>query len=202
MECLSLGYLCLIRHSQPEIVPGVPASEWKLSEEGRQRCKSMAKIVTAYAPDTVVTSQEPKAFETGKIIAEQLQIPVFPVENLHEHERSRIPYQGRNEFAAAVKRFFKHPDLLIFGDETAEEACIRFDSAVGKVLREYTGNSVIVAHGTVISLFAARYSHLEAFSLWSRLGMPSMLSFSLPGMGLVQIVDNVETGPCSPAIEV
>lgn len=187
-----MGYLCLIRHSQPEIVPGVPAREWKLSEEGRRRCKGLAKIVTAYTPDTVITSQEPKAFETGKIIAEQLQIPVFPAENLHEHERSRVPFQGRDEFTDTVKGFFEHPDQLIFGDETAEQASMRFDNAVQKVLREYTSNNVIVAHGTVIALFTARYTHLEAFSIWSRMGMPSMLCFSLPGMELVEVVDHVE----------
>lgn len=187
-----MRYLCLVRHAQPKILPGIPAREWQLSEEGRYRCERLAQLVRAYAPDMVLTSQEPKAFETGEILAEQLRIPVSSVENLHEHERRGVPFQSRDEFAAAVKRFFEHPEQLNFGDETAEQASIRFDEAVGKVLSEHAGNIAIVAHGTVISLFTAKYANLDGFSLWSRLGMPAMLSFSLPGIELIEIVEDVE----------
>jgi len=187
-----LKYLLLIRHSQPEIVEGVPAKEWQLSEEGRRRCESMAKIMALYVPQAVVTSREQKALETGQIIANQLDLPVSAAENLHEHERSNVPFWGRDEFVVTVKRFFDQPDQLVMGEETAEQASTRFDAAVQSVLMENSGSIAIVAHGTVMSLFAAKHTKIEAHSLWKRLGMPAMLVFSLPEIELVEIIEDVD----------
>ena len=188
-----MKYLLLVRHSQPEIVEGIPAKEWHLSEEGRHRCESMAKIMALYAPQAVVTSREQKALETGQVIAKKLNLPVSAAENLHEHERSKVPFLGRDEFVVTVKRVFDHPDQLVLGDETAEQASTRFDTAVQSVLLESSSSVAIVAHGTVMSLFAAKHTHIEAYSLWNRLGMPAMLVFSLPKMELVEIIESVDS---------
>ena len=83
------------------------------------------------------------------------------------------------------------------GQETAEQASARFDAAVQSVLLEYSDNLAIVAHGTVMSLFAAKHTDIDARSLWKRLGMPAMLVFSLPEMALVEIVENFEASPSS-----
>jgi broad specificity phosphatase PhoE len=187
-----LRYLLLIRHSQPEIIEGIPAKEWRLSEEGRRRCKSMAKMVATYVPDTVVTSREPKAFETGQIIAGRLQVPAVVVENLHEHERSKVPFLGCDEFNATVKHFFDHPDQLVLGDETADQAYDRFNVAIQGLLSSHpTTTLAIVAHGTVISLFVARQTGIDAFQLWGQLGMPALLVLSQPEMKIFDSVENV-----------
>jgi broad specificity phosphatase PhoE len=186
-----LKYLLLVRHSQPEIVEGIPAKAWRLSDEGRRRCESMAKIVASYAPQAVVTSREPKAMETGQIIAKELNLPVSDAKNLHEHERDKVPFLDRDEFVSVVKRFFDYPHQLILGDETADQASARFDAAVQSVLANNTESVAIVAHGTVMSLFAAKHTNIDVHSLWKRLGMPAMLVFSVPEMELMEIIEGV-----------
>jgi broad specificity phosphatase PhoE len=50
---------------------------------------------------------------------------------------------------------------------------------------------VIVAHGTVIALFAARHTDIDPFPLWRRLGLPSFVAFERPEYRLVAIEDTI-----------
>ena len=38
-------HLLLVRHSQPEIMLGLPARDWRLSAEGRARCQLLAEEI-------------------------------------------------------------------------------------------------------------------------------------------------------------
>ena len=67
-----MSHLILVRHSAPEIVPQVPARAWHLSAVGRARCVPLAAALAPYQPRAIITSVEPKAVETGQIVAEQL----------------------------------------------------------------------------------------------------------------------------------
>jgi hypothetical protein len=58
--------LILIKHSLPEMVPGLPANRWHLSGAGRLRCQALAEQLAPYHPDVIVASAEPKAAETAK----------------------------------------------------------------------------------------------------------------------------------------
>jgi broad specificity phosphatase PhoE len=79
---------------------------------------------------------------------------------------------------------FVHADMLVMGSETATQARERFARAVEAVLqRHMAGNVVIVARGTVITLFVAAVAGIEPFPLWQRLG--------LPGLELRAVVDSV-----------
>jgi broad specificity phosphatase PhoE len=150
---LTLRQLLLIKHSLPEFLENVPAREWHLSAEGRHRCQDLARIVAPYAPQTVVSSLELKAQETGQLLAGFLQLPFSTAENLHEHERRNTPFSGQEEFEANILRLFQNPGQRVMGEETADEAHARFAEAVRGVLEAHpTGHLAIVAHGTVISL--------------------------------------------------
>ena len=83
----------------------------------------------------------------------------------------------------------------MFGGETADVARERFARAVAQVLAaQASGNLAIVAHGTVITLLVAAHNDLEPFSFWKRLGLPSLVVLSLPGMALVEIVQEAHDG--------
>ncbi len=168
------------------------ASEWRLSEEGRRRCDALADRLAVHLPQRVVASQEPKAAETGWRVAERLGLPFEAAPDLHEHDRRGVPYLGVDEFQAAVARFFAQPSELVFGRETAEAALARFDGAVRLVLARFPGEPVVVvAHGTVISLFVARYAGVDAFDLWQRLDLPSFVALDWPSGAVIDVVESV-----------
>lgn len=179
-------YLVLVKHSLPEIVESQPAREWKLSDEGRMRAQQLAERLIPFHPEVIVSSVEPKAKETARIIAGRHNLAVQTVDGLHEHDRSNTPYLSRNEFQAAMHEFFEEPDTLVFGSETADETYARFYQAVHSVLDCHpNGTVVIVAHGTVISLFVSRLTGISDWLLWNELGLPSFLVIDMQSRELI-----------------
>jgi broad specificity phosphatase PhoE len=188
--------LILVRHSLPEMVAGVPASRWHLSAEGRRRCRALAGRLARQQPTIVVASQEPKAVETGQIVASSLGLPFETAPGLHEHERGVVRDPGNREaFQAQVAAFFERPGELVLGHETADAAHGRFARAVARVLaRHPTGNPAIVSHGTVMTLFVARSAAgkgLDPLSWWQGLGLPAFAVLSLPDLELLEVVTEV-----------
>lgn len=140
-----------VKHSVPEVLESIPAKEWKLSQDGRARAYQLAERLREYQLEVIVSSIEPKACETARIPAEHLGLEFRIVENLHEHDRSHAPYYFHAQFQAVVREFFEHPDTLVFGQQTANQALTRFRMAVDGVLKAQPGRSIaIVANGTVI----------------------------------------------------
>lgn len=169
-------YLILIRHSLPAVVEGLPAREWILSEEGRARAQRLAGRLREYRPEILVSSVEPKARQTAEIIAAELGLELSIEDGLHEHDRSGSAYLSGDGFQTAVREFFEKPDELVFGNETADQAHMRFDQAVKSILN-YPGyrTIAIVAHGSVISLLVSRLMGISGISFWRELGLPSFV---------------------------
>jgi len=173
--------LLLIRHSAPEVAPGVPAREWHLSAEGRRRCGPLAERMAAYAPRVIVSSAEPKAEETARLVGARLGVPIETAPGLHEHERDNAGYLGRDEFQAAVADLFARPDVLALGRETATRALARFSAAVeGALAAHPAGDLAIVAHGTVMTLFVAHHAGVAPYPFWRALGLPALVALRLP----------------------
>jgi broad specificity phosphatase PhoE len=180
--------LILIKHSLPEIVENVPARDWHLSDEGRRRCSLLADLVARYQPDVLITSLEPKAQETGQLLAESLQIPVSAAADLHEHERYNTPFLSPEMFKASVSALFENPGQRVMGEESADEAHARFANAVRGVVGAHAHQNIaIVAHGTVISLFAAHLAGMNPYLLWEQLGLPAIVVLSLPGYQFINM---------------
>jgi broad specificity phosphatase PhoE len=166
--------IILVKHSLPEIIQDIPAWQWHLSEVGRVRAGQLSEKLLLYQPEVLISSTEPKAIETAEVIARKTQLSVHILENLHEHERSKVAYLTKDEFENAVREFFAKPDTLVFGNETANEAYKRFSVAVFAALNAYPDKTaIIVSHGTVISLFISRLTGISASQLWNELGLPS-----------------------------
>ena len=100
--------------------------------------------------------------------------------NLHEHDRSNVPYLSHDAFQTSIRDFFQKPGELVFGKETADQAHSRFYRAVHSVLNEHRNKTVvIVTHGTVISLFVSRLTGSSDLELWKTLGLPSFIALDL-----------------------
>ncbi|MBI3943723.1 MAG: histidine phosphatase family protein [Chloroflexi bacterium] len=187
-----MSSLILVKHALPEIETEVPARDWRLSEQGRRRCRDLAARLAPYDPAVVITSDEPKAIETGEIVAARLSKPLEIVAGLHEHDRSNTPFSDKEVFETAVAGFFAHPQSLVMGKETAEEAHQRFSEALRLVREKYPGQTImVVTHGTVITLFISRLTGYAPFPLWQRLGLPAFVVLSRPDLRLEEIVEEI-----------
>ena len=188
--------LILIKHSKPEIKADVPAKLWNLSTEGRERATNLAKALARYSPQTIVSSDEPKAIQTAQIVADIHHIPHHVAQNLHEHDRSNVlANDGQAQFEAKVAAFFDQPDELVYGLETATTALSRFSQALDETISRFPVDTLaVVTHGTVITLYVAKACGIDPFPFWKSLQLPSYVVLSMPTKRLVEVVPSIEHG--------
>jgi 2,3-bisphosphoglycerate-dependent phosphoglycerate mutase len=179
--------LLLIRHAQPEVKPGIPVREWPLSAAGRAATQHLAtRLASGYSPTKLISSEEPKAHKTARILAGRLRLPLATDADLGEHRRARVPYLSQEDWHATMTRFFVQPDALVFGDETARAALDRFSAAVTRCLAHASrGDLALVTHGTVLTLFVAAHNpHADALAFWRALALPDLVALTLPDFQL------------------
>jgi broad specificity phosphatase PhoE len=192
-----MARLILVRHSTSQPDPAQSSAAWSLSQKGRERCRPLADQLAGLGLAAVFTSQELKAVETGRLLARYLKLPLAEAEGLHEQARDNEGWLGDNAaFVARMGRFFRQPDRLVFGQETAEQALNRFSGAVARLVTAQPGQNIaIVSHGTVMSLFIARQAGLDPFALWQSLTMPAYAALTVPGYQLEWLVTSLEAPP-------
>ncbi len=172
--------LVLIRHALPDIDYGKSPASWPLSASGRAASRALAADLREFGFAELVSSEEPKAAETACEIAGSLGIGWRTAPGLQEHVRDPLPYFGPDEWHELVRAFFDHPDDLIFGRETANEAKERFSRPVDDVVHSTNARSIaIVTHGTVLSLYAAARTGKPPYSIWAKLGIPDYVVLEL-----------------------
>lgn len=181
-----MSKLILIKHAAPKKDAERPSHQWQLSDDGREAARRLAGRVCAYQPDRIITSREPKAVETGQIVADACAIPLEQADGLEEHHRRSVPLMRTRDFVSAVAHFFSDPQRRVLGEETADAARARITAAIDELVGRYGNQSLaVVTHGTVLSLYAAGFLGEPPFQLWRNLGLPSLLVFELPDMKLV-----------------
>ncbi len=181
--------LVLVRHSQPQVERDVPAAKWRLGALGRRRAESMAASLRDYRANAVWCSREPKAVETAEIIGNTLGVPLRVRDGLEEHQRGNVPFfPTTQEFEQAVQAFFAQPCRLVLGTETARQASDRFAAAVAEVLEVDPADAIVVTHGTVMALYAARVADIQPVSFWRELKTPCFVEVELPKMRVGPIV--------------
>lgn len=168
--------LILVKHAMPDINPLAPPRTWRLSDPGRNAARRLGIALIDDQPIAVLTSDEPKAIETGEIIAAQLQLQAIVKPGLREHERGVLPFESPSVFDEHIRKLFLHPDAVVYGCESADAAHRRFESATRSAISSQPpGTLVIVAHGTVIALLVGRANGLDPFPIWKSLGLPSFI---------------------------
>jgi len=189
--------LILIKHASPQVVPGIPPEQWCLSESGRASSPRLAAALRPLAPSVVVASEEPKASETGELLARELSVPFHTAPNLHEHDRSNVPHLHSGEFISLMEVLFRRPSQLVLGKETASGALKRFRNALDDVVEQHGAGEravAVVSHGTVIALLLEQLGDHRGFDVWRAMKLPSFAVLRLPAWSVERVVDQLE-GP-------
>ena len=181
--------LILVRHSESKIDPLLPPQDWSLTREGRQRCQLLASKLERIHPDRIVTSEEKKAIETGKSIAEILGISCTTASGLHEHLRQGGEILNQEDWLEMISQFFKEQNQVVFGLESANQAKERFSEAICSVMGKFPKrNIVVITHGTVMSLYYQFLTGSDPFDFWCRLGLPAFYTVSWPECKVLSVV--------------
>lgn len=150
----------VITHPEVVIDPNVPVPRWPLSELGRKRMARLLDAVWLQQVTAVYSSDEQKAVDGAKILADHISLPVTELTGLEEVDRSSTGYMPREAHDHNARMLFLHPEKSIDGWERAADAQQRMVDAVSKLIEDdqTTGDLVIVTHGAVGSFLN---SHLK-----------------------------------------
>jgi broad specificity phosphatase PhoE len=164
----------LAKHAHPVVIESQPASTWVLSDEGRDGAAALGSSLRSLVT-RVISSTEPKAAETATIAASVIGIETDGAfDGFREHLRESAGYLGADEFDAAIRAVFNAPDEPVFADKTADETGAEATERFARTLDDVvTDGTLVVAHGTVISLWCAAHCGVDGHALWKRLGLPS-----------------------------
>lgn len=161
--------LILVRHGRPAIDPEAPPITWPLCPDGRDAVARLAERLAPYAPAAVVSSPEPKAWQTAEIIAARLGLAVERDEGLHEHKRPALAFGAEDAFRARIAEVFADPSRPAPGGESVQQACARMAAC----LAAHPGRPLLaVTHGTVMSEYLGQALGLDAHDLWRSLHTP------------------------------
>jgi broad specificity phosphatase PhoE len=190
----SAPLLLLVKHAQPVLDAARPPRDWDLAGEGEDQAERLADALRQYLPFQIVSSPELKARRTTDIVAARLGITTTTAEDLRELDRPVLPILSRGGHEAMNARVFEDFDRPVIGRESAAAALHRFDVAVRqRVGPPIEHNVVVIAHGTVISLFVASANpSIDAFALWKRLRCPSYVILDQASLALREVVDDVQ----------
>jgi broad specificity phosphatase PhoE len=195
MEGGMMRQVILVKHASPMVVPGKSSDQWPLSSAGKEAAGRLVDKLTGYGATAVVSSTEPKAAETARIVAEGLDLPAETYAGLHEHERRTVPHLKTSDFLSLMAQVFRRKEEVVLGEESAAAALTRFRKALeGVCARHAEGNLIIVAHGTVIALFLEVIGGVEGYKVWREMGLPSYAVVETPEWRVMEIVAKVEEG--------
>ncbi len=135
----------------------------------------------------VVTSHEPKAVGTGRVLASALRVPSATAPDLEEHHRGNRRIMEQAEWQRTLKRFFAAPGVQLFGTETGDEARRRFEKGVRAAMAARPGKRLaIVSHATVMTLLLAGPNGLDPYELWRSVQMPEAFVVRSEDMRLIE----------------
>ncbi len=182
--------LHLVRHGRPARVAGLPASTWRLDADDPGIVRlGAAELLTGRA--RWCSSPEPKALDTARAMA-GAEVPVAVVDDLAEMRRPASQL-GADEFAAAVRRAFDHPDeAALAGWETATSTRARVRAAIerecaaslpgtdGGTGGGAAGDVVAIGHGTAWTLLVADLTATPVdVDGWTRMVLPDLCVLDL-----------------------
>ncbi|MEP0522232.1 MAG: histidine phosphatase family protein [Hyphomicrobiales bacterium] len=142
-----------LSHPQVKVDADVPVPDWSLSSIGRARTEAICGSASLQNTDLVVSSNERKAIETAKIIADSIGQDVVAAERTHENDRSATGFLLPEEFEEVANLFFMHPEQSVRGWERALDAQARIVEETNNFIRHRkSGDILMVGHGGVGTL--------------------------------------------------
>ena len=169
-----------IRHTQVNVDPNVPSTEWQVSEHGRIQTQTLSTLIEK-PPTRILTSHEPKAVITGELLGKIWNIPAQVFPNLHEQVRGdNFFVNDHDEWLNMVADYLRFPNEHRLGMESAVQAASRMETAVLAAQTQFPDDILaLVSHGRILTAFLAKHNpSLDAVAYWQALTLPAVIQVS------------------------
>jgi broad specificity phosphatase PhoE len=166
-----------VRHAPVELDPMLPATDWRLSEEGRRLAARLAASPAWGDVAFVASSPESKALDTALPIAKAAGVGLRVEHDLREAERPATPVVSADEYRGLVAGYLAAPDQPVHGWEPAREVRDRVRACVDRLYGESDGRLAVVSHGLALTLYCGL-----RFDEWNAIPLPAVAEGSAPFM--------------------
>lgn len=166
-----------IRHSKTIADMSVNPKVWMLSDEGREKALKLSESEYIENLDVIYSSLQTKALETSVLIAKNNHIPIKTDDRLTEI--TSITNKIIIDYKTEVGDFLAGKVNRLNDGETIQEALNRFESALEDIskIEGDLKNIGIVSHGTMLSIFADKYSNKSVIDIHQSIKMPDLAIF-------------------------
>lgn len=187
--------------THPEIVmdPEVPVPQWPLNEIGIKRATAMLDQPWVAQTGRIISSDETKATDTARILANHLGLGVDVRSNLGENDRSATGFVPPDEFERLADAFFAEPQRSVRGWEKASDAQHRVISGLADVAGPDAPTTdtdiAVIGHGGVGTLLYCHLAGLPIDRQYDQDGGGHYFAFDLQSRRVLhhwRRVDNIE----------
>jgi 2,3-bisphosphoglycerate-dependent phosphoglycerate mutase len=161
-----MGRLLLVRHARPLRTASLPPAQWNIDPNGVGAIADLAGAVRCLGLQRIRTSSEPKAVQTGSVLAQALRVPAESDLRLNEVHRPWVGDDGA--FTEMVQSYLGGG--AVTGWESQEAVVARMRDAAGDAIQ--AGSVVLVSHATALALFVAHLGLARAADFWVQLTSP------------------------------
>ncbi|MBX5476646.1 MAG: histidine phosphatase family protein [Clostridia bacterium] len=161
--------LYLVRHAHADWAPD---EDRPLSARGEADARRVADLLEPFPIEAVYASPARRARDTVAPLAERRGLTVELVESLAER---RLAAGAVEDFDAAVRWTWEHPDEALPGGESNRAAQTRGWTALQAIMaRHANGHVVVASHGNLLALVLQCVDPSVDHAFWRRMTMPDV----------------------------
>lgn len=142
-----------------------------LTEKGFIQANELADFLSEININRIISSPFLRAIQTIKPFAKNNNIKIEKDSRLSERVLSSGIF---SDWMAKLKATFNDMDLKYEGGESSNEAKERIVAVVKDIIASDSKNTIIVAHGGIISLLLNTYDENFGFAKWKSLSNPDV----------------------------
>ncbi|MCJ7840904.1 histidine phosphatase family protein [Lederbergia sp. NSJ-179] len=157
----------IIRHCEAE----GQSSDSPLTEKGFIQANELSDFLSDRKVDRIISSPFLRAIQTIKPFAENKNIEIEMDSRLSERVLSSSFFP---DWMDKLEATFRRMDLKYEGGESSNEAMNRIVEVVNDIVASDSKNTIIVAHGGIISLLLNHYDNNFGFEQWKGLSNPDV----------------------------
>lgn len=168
--------LYLVRHCKAEGQP----PEAPLTAEGRVQAEALADFLADKGVERIVSSPFVRAVKSIEPLAARLGLPVELDDRLAEKVLAAGPLP---DWMDRLRESFDDLDLCLEGGESSRTAMARAVAAVEEILAKGAGCTVVVSHGTLLTLLLKHFDQRFGFEEWRVMTNPDLFLVTVSEQG-------------------
>lgn len=171
--------ITFIRHSKTNLSKDIAITEWPLSNDGQRLAEKLASDPLIKSLDVIYSSLQVKALQTAIALNKDKTKRMEVAPGLTEV--TSLTNGLLSNYEQEIELFLERKVERFNDGESIPEALERFEDTLKNIVEfekdKGSANIGVISHGTILSLFTSKYSHLSVREIHKKIEMPDIAIF-------------------------